>query len=92
MNSERIKDLNPGEKRDTVGGLGYAHLSAATSLVDYSWLKNAAAKLRANLQVLPPVGPVAGGVAMRIRTGRTSENPRRRRAGGVRRSCGSPCG
>ena len=57
MKSERFEKVGLREMRDVVGGLGYVQLNAATGLVNYDWLKNAAAKLRANLQVLPPVGP-----------------------------------
>ena len=58
MTSERFEKLDPREMRGVVGGLGYTQLQTANGLVNYDWLQRAAAKLRANLQVLPPVGPV----------------------------------
>lgn len=58
MKTERFEKLEPQEMQKATGGLDYAQLRAVNSLVDYSWLKNAAAKLRENLQVRPPIGPV----------------------------------
>jgi hypothetical protein len=58
MKDANLESLSPREMQGVGGGLGYAHATMASSLVNYDWLKQAAAKLRANLQVLPPVvGP-----------------------------------
>jgi len=58
MKNARFENLGRCDMRDAVGGFGYAQLQASSSLVNYDWLKKAAAKMRANLQVLPPVGPI----------------------------------
>ena len=58
MKSHRFENLQHSEMRGATGGLGYVQLQAATGLVHNDWLKKAAAKLRANLRVLPPVGPI----------------------------------
>ena len=58
MKNERFEKVGEREMRDVAGGRNYVHLTPATGLVNHDWLKNAVAKLRANLQVAPPVGPV----------------------------------
>ena len=61
MMSEQFEKLDRNQMRGTLGGLSYAPVHTAISLVNYDWLKIAAKKLRANLQVLPPTGPIPRG-------------------------------
>jgi len=58
MKCERLENLDRQEMRDAMGGLAFVQYQTVNSLVNYDWLKIAAAKLRANLQVLPPIGPI----------------------------------
>ena len=58
MKDKKFSELSREEMRKTEGGEGPYHAyTSSKSLIDYSWLQTAAAKLRANLQVAPPVVP-----------------------------------
>ncbi|MEO1996874.1 MAG: hypothetical protein ABGZ17_16535 [Planctomycetaceae bacterium] len=66
MKCERFEQLDRHEMQTVAGGLHLMQLQAATGLINYDWLKTAAAKLRANLQVLPPKGQPCEGVKLLI--------------------------
>lgn len=57
MKREQTEKLDAREMQTVTGGVAYSQIQSSNSLVNYDWLKTAAAKLRASLQVLPPVGP-----------------------------------
>lgn len=58
MKCGKFKKLCQEEMQDAIGGLAFVQVQVVNSLLNIDWLRIAAKKLRANLQVLPPVGPI----------------------------------